>query len=83
MIKTTVKIDGMMCPMCEAHISEAIRKAIPSARQVSANRRKGEAVFLTEQAVDGALLRQAIDATGYRCLGVESAPHEKTRRFQK
>ena len=27
MIKTTMKIDGMMCGMCEAHICDAIRKA--------------------------------------------------------
>ena len=29
MIKTTVKIDGMACSMCEAHINDAIRKAFP------------------------------------------------------
>ena len=28
MMKTTVEIDGMMCPMCESHINEAIRKAM-------------------------------------------------------
>ena len=26
MIQTTLKIDGMMCGMCESHINDAIRK---------------------------------------------------------
>ena len=28
MIKTTLKIEGMMCSMCEAHICDTIRKAV-------------------------------------------------------
>ena len=50
MIKTTLKIDGMMCGMCEAHVAEAIRRAVPAAKKVSASRSKGEATFLTEDA---------------------------------
>ena len=26
MIKTTVKVDGMMCGMCESHVNDAVRK---------------------------------------------------------
>ena len=81
MIKTTLKIDGMVCSMCEAHICDAIRKAVPSAKKVAASRSKREAAFLTEDAVDAELLRAAIDATGYACLGVESAPYEKKGLF--
>ena len=29
MIKTTVKISGMACAMCEAHINDAVRGAFP------------------------------------------------------
>ncbi len=81
MIKTTMKIDGMMCGMCEAHVCDAIRKAVPAARKVAASRSKKEASFLTEDAVDPGLLKAAIDATGYTCLGVESAPYEKKGLF--
>ena len=68
-----MKVDGMMCGMCEAHVCDAIRKAVPAARKVADNRRKKEASFLTEEAVDAARLKAAIDATGYSCLSVESA----------
>ncbi len=81
MVKTTLKIEGMMCSMCEAHICDTIRKAVPSAKKVSASHTKGEASFLTEEAVDVRKLQSAIDATGYACLGVESAPNEKKGLF--
>ncbi len=81
MIKTTMKIDGMMCGMCEAHVCDAIRKAVPSAKKVTASRSKKEASFLTEGAVDTDCLKAAIDATGYICLDVESAPCEKKGLF--
>ncbi len=81
MIKTILKIDGMMCGMCEAHVSDAIRKAVPSAKKVTASRSRKEASFLTEEDVDAAGLKAAIDATGYTCLGVASAPYEKKGWF--
>lgn len=82
MIKTTMKIEGMMCGMCEAHVCDAIRKAVPSAKKVAASRGKKEASFLTEEVVDTERLKAAVDATGYTCLGIESAPYEKKGWFK-
>ncbi len=79
MFKTTMKIDGMMCGMCEAHVCGAIRKAVPSAQKVTASRSKKEASFLTEDAVDNNCLKAAVDAAGYTCLGMESVPYEKKK----
>ena len=81
MIKTTMKIDGMMCGMCEAHVCDAIRKAVPSAKKVVASRSKKEASFLTDEAVNADHLKAAIDATGYACLDVESVPYKKKGLF--
>ena len=83
MIKTTLKIDGMMCSMCEAHINDALRRAIPGAKKVSASHAKGEASFLTEEAVDEARIKEAIAATGYECLSVASEPYEKKGWFSR
>lgn len=83
MIKTTLKIEGMMCGMCEAHICDAIREAVPSAKKVTASRGRQEACFLTEEAVNADLLKSAIDATGYACLSVESIPYVKKGLFGK
>ncbi len=81
MIKTTLKIDGMMCSMCEAHICDVIRKAVPGAKKVSASRAKGEASFLSEEASDESGLKNAIAATGYTCLSVSAEPYEKKGWF--
>ncbi len=81
MNKYTMKIDGMMCGMCEAHVCDTVRKAVPSAKKVSASRGKKEATFLTDDAVDTASLKAAIDATGYTCLSITSAPYEKKGLF--
>ena len=65
MLQITVKIDGMMCGMCEAHVNDAIRKAFP-VKKVSASHSKGQAVLLTETDISEEELCKAIDATGYR-----------------
>ena len=83
MILTTLKIEGMMCGMCEAHICDTIRKAVPSARKVTASRKRKEATFLTEEAADPERLQEAVNATGYTCLSVRSEPYERKGWFGK
>ena len=41
MIQTTVKVSGMACSMCEAHINDAIRGAFP-VEKVTSSHSKGE-----------------------------------------
>ena len=81
MEKVILKIDGMMCPMCEAHICDTIRKAVPAAKKVSASKGKKEASFLTEQPVEPDALKAAVDATGYTCMDIRSEPCEKKGWF--
>ena len=82
MIQTTVKVDGMMCSMCEAHINDAVRRAF-SVKKVSSSHKKGETVILSEEAPDAQKLREVIDATGYRVLDIASAPYKKTSLFSR
>ena len=81
MIKTILKIDGMVCSMCEAHINDVIRKAVPGAKKVSSSHAKGEASFLSEEAVDEKLLKNAVAATGYTCTSVVTEPYVKKGWF--
>ncbi len=81
MNKITLKIDGMMCGMCEAHVCDAIRKAVPAAKKVTASRAKKQASFLTDDAVDADALKAAIEATGYACLSVQTRSYEKKGWF--
>ena len=64
MIQTTVKVSGMACSMCEAHINDAIRAAF-SVEKVSSSHSKGETVILSKEPLGENALRAAINATGY------------------
>ena len=81
MNKITLKIDGMMCGMCETHVNNAVRRAFP-VKKVTSSHTKGETVILTEKDIDEPALRAAIDATGYKVLFVTSEPYEKKGLFE-
>ena len=76
MVKITVKIDGMMCGMCEAHICDTIRKAFPDAKKVSASRKRGEASFISVSEINEDLLKKAVTDTGYTFISVTSEPYK-------
>ena len=80
MYQTTVKIDGMMCSMCESHINDAVRKAFTD-KKVTSSHTKGESVILSETPLEEAAVRSALEPTGYRVLGFECKPYEKKGLF--
>ena len=82
MQKITLKIDGMMCGMCESHINDAIRNAVP-VKRVSSSRSKGETVILTDTDISEAKLKEIIDKTGYQLISISSEPYEKKGLFSK
>ena len=76
MWKITLKVDGMQCWMCEAHVNDAVRKAFP-VKKVTSSHARGETVILTDQALDEQALRQAIGSGGYTVISVTREPYEK------
>ena len=70
MYEYQVGIEGMMCGMCETHIADTIRKAVPDAKKVKASRRKKMAAFRTEQKLNETALRQSITNIGYTMTNV-------------
>lgn len=80
MIETTVKIDGMMCGMCESHINDAIRKEFDP-KKVTSSHTKGETVIVSEDELPKDKLRAVIDETGYTFVSSESHEYEKKGLF--
>lgn len=80
MIQTTIKVSGMACSMCEAHINDAIRAALPI-EKVSSSHSKGETVIVSSEPLDEEKLRGIINATGYTAGEVSTAPYEKKGLF--
>lgn len=74
LMQTRAEVEGMMCGMCEAHVNDAVRKAIP-VKKISSSHTKGETLILTEGQPDLELIRKAIDNTGYTVRNIESHPY--------
>ncbi|MBQ7991491.1 MAG: heavy-metal-associated domain-containing protein [Solobacterium sp.] len=81
MRKITVGIDGMMCGMCESHINDAIRQKFPQIKKVSADRKKKQALILSENDLDEQAVKETIDATGYTFLSLSSEEYKKKGLF--
>ena len=77
MYKITMKIDGMMCGMCEAHINDVIRKNVSDAKKVISSHSKGESSFLCSVIPDMELLKEAIRQTGYDVKDVRWEEYKK------
>ena len=75
MVQTTLKVNGMMCGMCESHINDVVRKTA-QVEKVTSSHTKGET-----QPLDIEALKAAIAATGYTVTGAEEKPYEKKGFF--
>lgn len=80
MIQTTIKVSGMVCSMCEAHINDAIRAALP-VEKVASSHSRGETVIVSDEPLDEEKLRGIINATGYTAGEISTAPYEKKGLF--
>ena len=80
MIQTTVKISGMACAMCEAHINDAVRRVF-SVKKVTSNHSKGQTIILSEEPLEETSLRKTINDTGYTAGEITAVPYEKNGFF--
>ncbi len=80
MVETVLKVDGMMCGMCESHVNEVVRKTA-QIKKVTSSHTKGETVILSEEPLDLNAIRKAIAETGYTVTDAESKPYEKKGFF--
>ena len=78
MIKTTLKIDGMMCGMCESHINDAIRNSF-DVKKVNSSHTKGETVIVSKEALDEDIIKSVIDKTGYELKSISSEEFEEKK----
>ena len=80
MVETILRVDGMMCGMCESHINDTVRNKF-SVQKVTSSHTKGETVIVSAQPLDIEALKAAIAATGYTVTGAEEKPYEKKGFF--
>ncbi len=78
MIKSTLKIDDMMCSMCESHINDTVRRSF-KVKKVSSSHSKGITEIISENPLDEKALREAIGKTGYKVLEIKTEPYDKKK----
>ncbi len=62
-MQVTLKVEGMMCPKCEARVKKAL-EALDGVETAVADRTAGTAV-ITGAALDAAVLKAAVEDAGY------------------
>ena len=81
MFKTTMKVEGMMCGMCEAHVNDAVRREFPKVKKVTSSHLKKQTVILSETDLAEDKLAEVINGTGYELKGISKEPYEKKGFF--
>nr|WP_316624017.1 heavy metal translocating P-type ATPase [uncultured Ruminococcus sp.] len=71
MIKTTIKVEGMMCPMCEKHVNEAVKKSFEVDEVVSSHA-DGTTVITSEKPLDTDAVMAAINEAGYKAISAQA-----------
>jgi len=69
-MKKTLKIEGMMCVRCEAHVKKAL-EGVAGVAEVEVSHVEGTAVVTLNEEVADDVLRQAVEAQDYKVLSVE------------
>ena len=80
MVKTVLKIDGMMCGMCEAHMNDLIRKNF-KVKKVTSSAKDGETVIISDAELDIPWAKKQIKDIGYELVDYTSEPYEKKVLF--
>ncbi|MBR4532314.1 heavy metal translocating P-type ATPase [bacterium] len=68
-MKKTVKIEGMMCPHCEARVKKLLEE-LPFIESADVSHKTGEAVLTLSGEMDEAAIRKTIEDNGYKVISV-------------
>lgn len=80
MKKITVRVEGMVCGMCEAHVNDAVRRAF-KVKKVSSSHSKGRTEIIAPEDIPDEELRPVIEGTGYGFVSAEHKEYVKRGLF--
>ena len=69
LMQKTMKIEGMMCPHCEAAVKKAL-EALDGVQEAAVSHEAGTAVVTLSGEVADAVLKEAVEAKEYKVLGI-------------
>lgn len=69
MMKTTVKIEGMMCPRCAGRVKKAL-EALEGVTEAAVSHENGTAVITAERDIAEETVKDTVTNAGYTYVGV-------------
>lgn len=69
-MEKTLKIEGMMCPHCEARVKKAL-EALPEVEQAAVSHQAGTAVVTLKSPVADEVLKKAVEDQGYTVTAMQ------------
>jgi Cu2+-exporting ATPase len=69
-MKKTIRIEGMMCPHCEATVKKALEK-LPQVDSAEVSHTEGTAVVSLNAEIEDAVLKETVEAKDYDVTGIE------------
>ena len=67
-MEKTLKIEGMMCPHCEATVKKAL-EAVAGVQEAKPSHEAGTAVVILTEDVSDETLKKAVEEQGYQVIG--------------
>ncbi len=69
-MEKTLKIEGMMCPHCEARVKKVL-EALPQVEEAKVSHAEGSAVVTLNAQLDDAVLKETVEAQDYKVVSVQ------------
>ena len=69
-MKKTVRIEGMMCPHCEANVKKTL-EALGNVASAEVSHKAGTAVLSLSGDVDDAVIKKAVEDKGYKVVSIQ------------
>jgi len=82
MIKITVEVEGMKCPMCEAHTNDAVKEAL-EVKSVVSSHKENKTEITVENDIPDEKIIEAISKTGYTIGAITREEVKKTGFFAR
>ncbi len=73
-----LKINGMMCGMCESHINDVIRKNF-NIKKVNSSHTKNQTIITSSEELDEELIKTKIGETGYKVEDIKKEIEEEKK----
>ena len=67
----TMKIEGMMCPHCEARVKQVL-EALSEVESAVASHKKGTAELVLNKEISNEILKKTVEEQGYKVIQINT-----------